>query len=137
MRYLSERFVNTQFIVTSHSPLVVQEATNANIVLLRREGDHVVVDNNPLSVLGWRADQILTTLFELPSGRSIEIEELQKHRRKILSKAKLTKVDKGKLKKIESQMGYLPVAETPDDIEAMDIIRQAAKSLKKRGSGKK
>ena len=137
MRYLSERFVNTQFIVTAHSPLVVQAATNANIILLRREGDHVVIDNNPLSVLGWRADQILTGLFGLPSGRSFEIEELQKQRRKLLSKAKLTKADKGKLKKIESQMGDLPVADTPEDIEAMDIIRQAAKSLKKRGSGKK
>ena len=137
MRYLSERFVNTQFIVTAHSPLVVQAATNANIVLLRREGDHVVIDNNPLSVLGWRTDQILTGLFGLPSGHSVEIEELQKQRRKLLSRAKLTKTDKGKLKKIESQMGDLPVAETPEDIEAMDIIRQAAKSLKKRGSGKK
>ena len=137
MRYLSERFVNTQFIVTAHSPLVVQASTNANIVLLRRDGDHVVIDNNPLSVLGWRTDQILTGLFELPSGRSVEIEELQKQRRKILSKAKLYKAEKEKLKETESQMGALPAAETHEDIEAMDIIRQAAKSLKKRGSGKK
>jgi len=137
MRYLSERFVNTQFIVTAHSPLVVQAATNANIVLLRREGDHVVIDNNPLSVLGWRTDQILTGLFGLEGSRSVVIEELQKQRRKILSKAKLTKADKGKLKMLESQMGDLPVAEIPEDIEAMDIIRQAAKSQKKRGSGKK
>jgi len=137
MRYLSERFVNTQFIVTAHSPLVVQAATNANIVLLRREGDHVVIDNNPLSVLGWRTDQILTGLFGLPSGRSVEIEELQKQRRKLLSKAKLTKADKGKLNKIESQMGALPAAETPEDIKAMNIIRQAAKSLKERENNNK
>ena len=137
MRYLSERFVNTQFIVTAHSPLVVQAATNANIVLLRREGDHVVIDNNPMSVLGWRADQILTGLFGLEGSRSVEIQQLQEQRRRILSKAKLTKADEGKLKKIESQMGDLPVAEIPEDIEAMDIIRQAAKSLKKRGGGKK
>lgn len=137
MRYLSERFVNTQFIVTAHSPLVVQAAANANIVLLRREGDHVIIDNNPLSVLGWRTDQILTSLFGLESSRSIEIEKLQKQRRKILSKAKITKGDEEKLSKLESQMGDLPVAETPEDIEAMDIIRKAAKSLKKRGDGKK
>lgn len=137
MRYLSERFVNTQFIVTAHSPLVVQAAANANIVLLRREGDHVVIDNNPMSVLGWRADQILTSLFGLESSRSVEIAELQKQRRKLLSKAKLTKTDKGKLEKIESEMGELPVAEAPEDIEAMDIIRQAAKSLKKRESNRK
>ena len=73
----------------------------------------------------------------MEGGRSVEIEELQEQRRKILSKPKLTKSDEAKLKKLESQMGDLPVAETPEDIEAMDIIRQAAKSLKKRGSAKK
>lgn len=136
MRYLSKRFINTQFIATAHSPLVVQAATNANIVLLRREGDHVIIDNNPLSVLGWRADQILTSLFGVTS-RLDEIEELQKKRRKILSKAKLTQTDKKNLKDIESKMGYLPTAETPEDIEAMNIIRQAGKNLKKRKRLKK
>ena len=46
MQFLSETFPNTQFIASAHSPLVVQAATNANIVLLRREGDHVVIDND-------------------------------------------------------------------------------------------
>jgi hypothetical protein len=32
--FLSKRFPNTQFIVTAHSPLVVQAASNANVVLL-------------------------------------------------------------------------------------------------------
>ncbi len=131
MDYLSERFVNTQFIVTAHSPLVVQAAKNANVVLLKREDDHVIIDNNPQSVQGWRADQILTSLFALPSGYSVEIEELQKQRREILSKARLTAADKKKLKDIESKMGDLPTAETPEDIEAMNIIRRAAKALKK------
>ena len=131
MDYLSERFVNTQFIVTAHSPLVVQAAKNANVVLLKREDDHVVIDNNPQSVRGWRADQILTSLFELPSGYSVEIEELQNERREILSKARLTATDKKKLKQIESEMGDLPTAETREDIKAMNIIRRAATALKK------
>jgi len=130
MDYLSERFVNTQFIVTAHSPLVVQAAKNANVVLLKREDDHVVIDNNPQSVRGWRADQILASLFET-SGYSDEIEELQNERRKLLSKARLTAKDKKKLKDIESKIGDLPVAETPEDIEAMNIIRRAAETLKK------
>ena len=44
MSFLSDRFPNTQFIVTAHSPLVVQAAKDANIVLLRREGDRVIID---------------------------------------------------------------------------------------------
>lgn len=57
MSFLSERFPNTQFIATAHSPLVVQAATDANIVLLRREGDHVIIDNNVKAIQGWRVDQ--------------------------------------------------------------------------------
>ena len=137
MNYLSERFVNTQFIVTAHSPLVVQSVTDVNVALLRREGDHVIIDNNPQAIKGWRADQILTSdLFGLPTARSVKIEKLQIQRRKILSKAKLTKTDQGKLRTIEHKMGELPTAETPVDIEAMKIIRGAAKSLKKRRSSK-
>jgi energy-coupling factor transporter ATP-binding protein EcfA2 len=56
MNFLSERFINTQFIVTAHSPLVVQAAVNAKIVLLRRQDDHVIIDNNVEAIQGWRVD---------------------------------------------------------------------------------
>ena len=51
----------TQFVVTAHSPLVVQASENENIVVLRREGDHVVIDNDVETVRGWRVDQVLTS----------------------------------------------------------------------------
>ncbi|MBA3322667.1 MAG: AAA family ATPase, partial [Pyrinomonadaceae bacterium] len=56
MSFLSDLFPNTQFIATAHSPLVVQAATEANIVLLKREGDHVVIDNDVKAIRGWRVD---------------------------------------------------------------------------------
>ncbi len=54
MSYLTERFPNTQFIVTAHSPLLVQAATDATLVVLRRKGDHVIIDNTPKAISGWR-----------------------------------------------------------------------------------
>jgi predicted ATP-binding protein involved in virulence len=99
MSYLSERFPNTQFIVTAHSPLVVQAASNANIALLRREGDHVVIDNNAKSIHGWRLDQILTSdLFGLPSARPPELDEAYSRRRQLLRKTRLTKKEQMELK---------------------------------------
>jgi hypothetical protein len=87
--YLTERLPNTQFIVTAHSPLIVQAAEDANLVLLRREGDHVVIDNDPVRLRNWRVDQILTSeLFGLESARPPQIEEPLKERREILAKAK-------------------------------------------------
>lgn len=131
MAYLSERFVNTQFIVTAHSPLIVQAAENANIVVLKREGDSVKIHQHPQDVKGWRIDQLLTSdLFDLPSARSPHYENLLDQRRQILSQAQLTDTDQATLSELESQIGQLPTAETREDIDAMSIIRRAAELLK-------
>lgn len=67
---LSTLFPNTQFIATAHSPLIVQAAPDANLVVLRRQADGVVIDSAPRSVRKWRVDQILTSeLFDIPSAR--------------------------------------------------------------------
>jgi len=133
--YLTERFPNTQFIVTAHSPLIVQAATDANIVLLRREGDHVVIDNDVEAIRGWRIDQVLTSdLFGLESARPPEFEDLLKERNKILGKSKLTKADERRLRQLDATIGNLPAGETPEDAKAMEIIRRAAEVLKKQGA---
>ncbi len=131
MRYLSERFPNTQFIVTAHSPLIVQAATDANIAILRREGDHVVIDQSFKAIRGWRIDQVLTSdLFGLETARPPALDEALRERKKILTKSRLTATDKRKLATLEAQIGALPTGETTEDIEAMDIIRRAAGRLK-------
>ncbi|NJM45027.1 MAG: AAA family ATPase [Alkalinema sp. RU_4_3] len=126
MDFLSDRFPNTQFIVTAHSPLVVQAAQEANIVLLRREGDRVVIDNDPEIIRNWRVDQVLTSVFELPTSRPPQIESALQRREEILSKAHLTVEDEAELSTLAQKIGSLPTAESSQDIEAMDIIRRAA-----------
>ena len=131
MQYLSERFPNTQFIVTAHSPLIVQAATDANIAILRREGDHVVIDQSFKAIRGWRIDQVLTSdLFGLETARPPALDKALRDRKKILTKSRLTAADKKKLTTLEAQIGSLPTGETAEDIEAMDIIRRAAGRLK-------
>ena len=131
--YLSERFINTQFIVTAHSPLVVQAAQDANVALLRREGDHVVIDNDVERIKGWRVDQVLTSdLFGLPSARPPQLDELLAKRNELLSKAKLTKKDNARLQKLEKQIGSLPGGETPQEIKAIELINRTARLLEGR-----
>jgi predicted ATP-binding protein involved in virulence len=131
MAFLTDLFPNTQFIVSAHSPLVVQAATDANVVLLRREGDHVVIDNDVQSIKGWRVDQVLTSdLFSLESARPPQLDAALKERTRLLSKARLTAKDRTRLNELEAKIGSLPTGETPQDIEAMDIIRRAADLLK-------
>jgi energy-coupling factor transporter ATP-binding protein EcfA2 len=126
MDFLSDRFPNTQFIVTAHSPLVVQAAQDANIVLLRREGDRVVIDNDPEIIRNWRVDQVLTSVFELPTSRPPQIESALHRREEILSKAHLTAEDEAELSALAQKIGSLPTAESIEDIKAMHIIRRAA-----------
>ena len=130
MQFLSERFVNTQFIVTAHSPLFVQASSGANIAVLRREGDHVVIDQSVQAMHNWRIDQVLTSdLFGLESARPPAVAKALAERTKILGKARITKKDRERLKQLDEQVGALPTGESPEDIEAMAIIRHAAKRL--------
>ncbi len=133
MNFLSTRFINTQFIVTAHSPLVVQSVpgdgrsdSRINIVVLKQEQDHVVIKKEEQSVRGWRVDQLLASELFGVSTYPEELEKLLDERRKILGKVKIGRNDKKRLKELESQIGYLPTAEKPEDIEAMEIIRSAA-----------
>lgn len=99
IRMLSEIFPRTQFIATAHSPLIVQaaEEVGANIVLLRREDDHVVIDNDPISVRGWRVDQILSSeLFDDTPTRDAEAEKWMARRVQLLQKEKLTAKENAK-----------------------------------------
>nr|WP_244224883.1 AAA family ATPase [Corallococcus sicarius] len=134
MSYLREHFPKTQFIVTAHSPLVVQSAADANIVVLRKEGDHVIIDNNPASVKGWRVDQILTSdLFGLSSARSPQLESLLQKRTQLLSKARLSASDKARVKELDAQIGFLPTGETQNEREALEIIQRFAQRVHKEG----
>src|SRR5258708_10915561 len=126
--YLSNKFPKTQFIVTAHSPLVVQSAPiDANIVLLRKEGGHVVIDNEKTSVQNWRLGQILTSdLFGIESARGIDVERKLEERRGLLAKKQLTKEEKGRLDELNAFANQLPTAYSVRDMETMSILQEAA-----------
>jgi len=133
--FLSERFPNTQFIVTAHSPLVVQAAEDANIALLKRvkvdDGDDYVEIHNDMEPVGnLRVDQILTSdLYGLESARPPRLDDLMEERQKILAKSELTEEDENRLDEIEQKIGDLPSGETKEQREAMNFIERVADRL--------
>ena len=130
--YLSERFPNTQFIATAHSPLVAQAATGANLAVLRREGDHVVIDNDVATIRNWRIDQVLTSdLFGLPSARPPELDALLDRRQAILTKPRLTKADQRELADLEAKIGSLPAGETLEQARRLSLIEESLELLKR------
>lgn len=135
--FLSDRFPNTQFIVTAHSPLVVQAAQDANIALLKRaenpDGDDYVEIHNDMEPVGnLRVDQILTSdLYGLESARPPQLDSLLEERQEILSKSNLSKEDEKRLVEIEEKIGDLPAGETKEQRDAMEFIESVADRLEK------
>ncbi len=130
IHFLTETFPRTQFIATAHSPLIAQAAEDANLVLLKRKGNQVIIDNDPANIRNWRVDQILTSdLFGLESARSPSTAKLLEERTKILSKRALSGRDEKRLKTLESQIGELPVGETPAEERAFLAIDRIAMIL--------
>lgn len=129
--YLSNNFTKTQFIVTAHSPLIVQSAPReANIVLLRKEGDHVIIDNDMKSVRDWRLDQIMSSDLFDAGTRNPEVEKWLTERKLLLQKSNLSSEDAERLKELNQKANQLPTANSPLEIEAMEIIRKAADYLR-------
>lgn len=73
--WLRRKFPKLQFVIATHSPFLAQVANEpgGNIVL-EEIADGVGLRDEVESVEAWRADQILTDLFDLPTTRSPEVE---------------------------------------------------------------
>lgn len=127
MNYLSSRFINTQFIATAHSPLIVQACDNANIVLVGRDGDKATINQDMDMVKDWRIDQILTSdLFGLDSARRPENQSLYDERSKLLSKSKLRKADEIRIEELNQLIHQLPTGESEAMREVENLLRKVA-----------
>jgi len=148
-RELGERlrqvFPKIQFIVTTHSPFIAQEAIDGGLFVLSRNEKGSVEVTQPIeSVRGWTATQILTSprLFGLHSTRSVETESLIRRNAELLSKqnaGKLTAAEKRELKAIRETLEQQLSApgETYDEMNRQrDIQQYIDESLKALKNGK-
>jgi len=76
VRALTELFKNVQFVVTTHSPLIVTSLDKRQVFMFKRRGDEVLVEKPDFDVRGLRPDQLLTTpLFDLETVRDPIVHE--------------------------------------------------------------
>ncbi len=106
MAAISKEFPNTQFIVTAHSPIVVQATEgNAKLIVLRRKKrddglEEVEVIDNPEFAAGWRLDQIMESIYGM-TPRMPEFSKLVNRRVELLQKQRLTMAEKKELAEID------------------------------------
>ena len=127
IKFLTETFPNTQFIVTAHSPLIViaaeERPSDANIILLKREGDQTVVVNDPVDVTNWSVDQILNSdLFGEVSVRPPETEAKMQRRRALLLTDERTHNENQELEQLEEELGMLTASESKEALRAFELI---------------
>ena len=122
-------FPRMQFIVTTHSPFIPQEADTNGLYVLHRS--HINGKNSPVSVHvshdistveGWRADQILSTLFETESLYKPESDQRVREyaRLKVMSNTgSLSQEQTERLKELQEWAdNYLaPPGDTPEEMQ--------------------
>ena len=127
IKFLTETFPDTQFIVTAHSPLIViaaeERPLDANIILLKREGDQTVVVNDPVDVTNWSVDQVLNSdLFGEVGVRPPEAETKMQRRRVLLLKDERTHNENQELEQLEQELGVMTASESKEALKAFQLI---------------
>lgn len=124
---LAKVFQNTQFIGTSHSPLMVQTMPNANFAVIQRDSHgEVTIENEPDKVQGWRIDQILNSqYFGIDISQNAKADALFKERNSLLLKKEKTRKDEKRLSEIERQILSVSTGVVWDDREGFDLLRKS------------
>lgn len=116
---------NSQIIVSTHSPLIVQSAEEADLFLFKKKGDTIVIDKNLHKIHNWRIDQVLQSeYFNLPNARPKYLDDFMFKRLEIIEKRELTEEDKVELNKYENDFNVLPTGETLTDIKTLIAINK-------------
>ena len=135
IEFLTKTFSETQFIVTAHSPLIVQAAENANLVLLKREGDSVKIYNDMERevITGWRIDQVLSSdLFGLESTRPPSYDKVLERQKELLAKDVLDKREENELEQIGQELEQLTLTNDVSN-ESVKVLQRALKILHPNG----
>lgn len=131
-RDLSGVFPQVQFIVTTHSPVLAQTYLDTNIAVVRKEGDHAVIDNDPKVVRSWRLDQVSESLLRDFDPYAPELVEAFETRRQLLGKQRLTPTDRARLEHANALVATIPDGVDPEDQKAAELIREAAQLIGQR-----
>ena len=70
-------------------------------------------------------------MFGFATARPPELEPLLLERKKLLSKSRLTKADRGRLSQLEKKIGVIPDGETAEDAKTRQLLDRTLDALEK------
>lgn len=129
LQQLTRVFPNIQFIVSTHSPVIVVGAAEiAQIVNLNNinEDENLTHENVQISNVG---QVLLSDLFGLNYLHSPEWDDKIEERNSLLSKAELTAEEKNRLTELDADMKGLTSIPNSDAMRSAQLIEKLAKKL--------
>lgn len=128
LKKLSEVFPHIQFIVTTHSPIILSGAVdNAQFVLL---SGNCIKDLRAADYSRYDISQLLlSNIFDLPSIHSQAIEEQLKRQEELLAKQKLTGKETEELNTLNDQLSTLPLGTTLESMKVNKMIQEIAHQM--------
>lgn len=126
---LTDVFPNLQFIVSTHSPIIVVGAAEiAQIINLNNVNDDEDMYQNDIQVSNV-GQVLLSNLFGLEYLYSPEWDEKIKERDTILAKPELTQEDESRLEELDEDMKGLTLLQDSNAIRSTQILEKLARQL--------
>ena len=123
---LHSTFPNIQFIVSTHSPIIVVGAGNIAQIVHLSESDEAANTDVETENIG---QILLSDLFGLESLFSPEWDRMISEQDMLLSKTDLSEAEKEKLDKLNQDLSKLSYLYNPGNIKANKLLMQIAKQL--------
>ena len=136
MVQLTSVFKNIQFIVSTHSPIIVigaasiAQVVNLNNMINLNNDDNVTEETGSSDISKSNIGSILLgDLFGLPSLQSPEWDEKIREREQILSKSELDERDKYRLNELDKEMKGVTSIQSSDSVRTNMLLEKLAKEL--------
>lgn len=126
---LTKVFPNIQFVVSTHSPVIVVGAAEiAQVINLNKinEDENLIYDHTYISNVG---QVLLSDLFGLNYLYSPEWDEKIEERNSLLSKQVLTEDEKKRLAELDEEMKGLTAIPNSNAVRSAQLIEKLAKQL--------
>ncbi len=125
---LEETFPNIQFIVTTHSPILLLGAIEKSQILLMNNTE--IKDLTSSSYETYDISQILLSdIFGLSSSRAPQWDEKITEQEKLLSKTILTNKEKERLDELNKELSALSFGTSLESINTRKMIQEIAEKL--------
>lgn len=125
---LSKTFPNIQFIVSTHSPVILSGAMDtAQVIVLGEDG---IVDADAKGYETYDISQLLLSeLFGLQSSRSPQWDNILSEQKSLLEKNNRTTDEDLRLKELDKELSRLSFGDSIEQLKSRDLLYKIAKSL--------